>query len=176
MKENGLLIVYTGNGKGKTTAALGLALRALGWGKKVSILQFFKSEEFPSGERLFLQKQNIEILPLGIGYSWTKTTAQQVECLQKSWEEAKKKLADPAIDMVILDEVHHIFQDGPLFHIVPIDEFIKILHQRPLHQHVITTGRNAPDQLIEEADTVTEMHAVKHHFKQHPEAIPSIEY
>ena len=104
-----MVLLYTGQGKGKTTAAIGLCIRALGWEKKVCMVQFLKSPDFESGEIKLLKKLNIELYQTGIGYSWTKTPQQQIECIQKAWRLCKEILLCGKYDMVILDEIVNVF-------------------------------------------------------------------
>lgn len=173
---NSLVIVHTGDGKGKTTAALGLVMRAVGWSKKVCIIQFLKSPDFECGEKKFCYDQNIEIYSTGIGYSWTKSQQEQNEALQKSWKFAKQKLADSSYDLVVMDEINHVVSSNERDGIITADELIFILKNRPENMNVVLTGRNACEKIINFADTVTEMKMVKHHYNEGVTAKKGIEF
>ncbi len=172
--EKGLLIVHTGPGKGKTTAALGLALRALGHGMRVAIVQFVKGKR-DTAERNLLERfsPQITIEALGEGFTWeTQDREKDIAAANRAWEVAKRHLADPNCAMVILDELNILLRDATL----PTEEVLSTLSARPPAQHVVVTGRGAPPQLIEAADLVTEMTLVKHPFKQGIKAQPGIEF
>lgn len=174
--EKGLVLVYTGDGKGKTTAALGLCMRAIGWEQTVCIIQFLKSPEFECGEKLFCKKNNIELYSTGIGYSWTKSMEEQKEALQKAWEFAKQKLSDKKYQFVILDEINHILCKQQYSDIINEQSLISVLNSRPFEMNVVLTGRNAPKKIIDYADLVTEMNAIKHHFEKGIQARKAVEY
>lgn len=177
MNNDGLILVYTGDGKGKTTAALGLCIRSAGWGKKVCVIQFLKSEEFECGEKLFFKENNIEIFSTGIGYSWTKTPEEQKKSLYNSWEFAKTKISDCNYDLVILDEINNVLNENTIFKdILSVNDVIKVIKNRPKNQNIVFTGRNACNEIIEAADLVTEMKCIKHHYNNGVEAVKGIEY
>jgi cob(I)alamin adenosyltransferase len=172
--EKGLLIVHTGPGKGKTTAALGLALRAVGHGMRVSIVQFVKGKR-DTAERRILERfaPQVEIQALGEGFSWeTQDRDKDIEAARRAWTLAKRHLSDPNYGMVILDELNIALRDATL----PLAEVLADLAARPPMQHVVITGRGAPLDLIEAADLVTEMTLVKHPFKQGIKAQAGIEF
>ena len=160
--EKGLLIVYTGPGKGKTTAAMGLALRALGYGWRIGIVQFIKGA-WNTGERAALEKFGdlVTFQALGEGFTWnTQDKARDIAACVKSWDTAKALMADPAVRLLILDELNIALR----YDYLPLDEVVASLAARRPELHIVVTGRNAKPELIAIADTVTEMAAVKHHF------------
>lgn len=173
-EEKGLLIVYTGAGKGKTTAALGMALRCLGHGMKVAIVQFIKGAIDTAEERVLKSfGERVTFLRMGEGYTWeTQDRARDTELAEQAWRKAREFLGDPSYGMVILDE----------FNIVLNQEYIEVtaalpsLQARPPMQHVVITGRAAPAALIEAGDLVTEMKQVKHPFRKGIKAQPGVEF
>jgi len=173
--EKGLLIVHTGKGKGKTTAALGMVLRAIGHGKKVGVVQFVKGA-METGEKAVFDRfpDRIEFLPMGDGFTWdTQNRAQDIASARKAWDEVKRMIADPAYGMVVADELNIVLR----YDYLPLDEVLEVLLAKPEMTHVIVTGRNASEALIEAADLVTEMTLVKHPFReQGVKAQPGIEF
>lgn len=172
--EKGLLIVHTGPGKGKTTAALGLALRALGHGMQVSIIQFVKGKR-DTAERRILERfaPQIDIQALGEGFTWeTQDRDKDREVAERAWTLAKQQLSSSKYGMIIFDELNILLRDQTL----PLDEVLAALAARPPMTHVVVTGRGAPPELIEAADLVTEMTLVKHPFKQGIKAQAGIEF
>ena len=160
--EKGLLIVNTGPGKGKTTAAMGLALRALGHGWKVGIVQFIKGA-WNTGEKTALETfgARVEFHTLGEGFTWnTQDKARDIAACERAWAKAKELLADPQFGLVILDELNIALR----YDYLSLAEVTATLAARRPGLHVVVTGRNAKPELIAIADTVTEMGAVKHHF------------
>ncbi|HOV85608.1 MAG TPA: cob(I)yrinic acid a,c-diamide adenosyltransferase [Syntrophobacteraceae bacterium] len=157
--EEGLLVVFTGNGKGKTTAALGMALRAAGHGMRVLFLQFIKGSR-SYGELHAVQKLDcIEILPLGTGFTWQKESLEEDRQLARSgWEKAKEAIAGGAYGLIVLDELNYVLSYG----LLPWEEVLEVLEHRPPGLHVVVTGRNAPKALISLADLATEMVPLKH--------------
>ncbi len=171
-KRHPLVIVYTGNGKGKTTAALGLLLRA--WGRRMSIvmLSFIKSETANFGEERAARRMDFELIPLGGGFTWLskdieKDKARAREC----WSRCREKIDSGTYDVVVLDEITYPINYGW----IELDEVLDVLRQRPKDLHVVLTGRDAPEELIEFADLVTEMREVKHPFKDGIKAQPGID-
>ncbi|MDF7658389.1 cob(I)yrinic acid a,c-diamide adenosyltransferase [Erwiniaceae bacterium L1_54_6] len=159
-ETRGILIVFTGNGKGKTTAAFGTALRACGHGKKVAAIQFIKGE-WPNGERNLLEQHGVEFQVMATGFTWeTQNRATDTTACQQVWQHAQRMLADPQLDLVILDEITYMVSMDYL----DLDELVTALLERPLEQTVIITGRGCHRTLLEMADTVTEMRPVKHAF------------
>jgi cob(I)alamin adenosyltransferase len=159
--EKGLLIVFTGHGKGKTTAALGMALRAAGHGMKVLVLQFIKGA-WTYGELNSLKKfEEIEIKPLGTGFTWKKENLEEDRRLAEAgWQEALLEINRAGYDMIVLDELNIILSLG----LLPLKTVLEGLQGRTT-SHVVVTGRNAPEELIAIADLVTEMKVIKHPFQ-----------
>jgi len=173
--DRGLVIVHTGAGKGKTTAALGMVLRSLGHGFKVAIVQFIKGAWEPAEKRAFEPwGEQLHFHATGEGFSWeTQDRARDREVAQAGWVVALRYLADPQFKLVLLDEVNVALKKGSL----SIEQVLDGVNQRPALTHVVLTGRNAPDALIERADLVTEMTLVKHPLKlQHIRAQAGIEF
>lgn len=172
-KRKALTIVYTGNGKGKTTAALGMVLRAWGRGMAVVMLSFIKSETSNYGEERAAKKLGIELIPLGGGFTWLSKDIEKDKALaQKCWALCKEKIASGTYDIVILDEITYPINYGWL----DIDDVIETLRGRPHDLHVVITGRDAPEKLIEYADLVTEMREIKHPFQQGIKAQPGLDF
>jgi cob(I)alamin adenosyltransferase len=163
-KEKGLLIVHTGTGKGKSTAAWGLAMRCLGHGLKLGVVQFVKGRREP-GERKFLERfpDLVTVKMMGEGFTWeTQDRARDVAAAWAAFEEAKRMLRDPELHLVILDELNIVLRYGTL----PLAEVLDALAGKRPDLHVVVTGRNAKSELIEAADLVTEMRLVKHPFRE----------
>ena len=162
-KAIGIIIVNTGNGKGKSSSGFGMVSRALGHGMKVAVVQFIKGA-MSTGEENFLRRFPDEVAfhAMGEGYTWdTQDRARDIEKATEAWHMAKRFLADPAIGLVLLDELNIALK----YRYLDVDVVIDDLLARPSMQHVVITGRGAPDALIDIADTVTEMNVVKHAFK-----------
>lgn len=178
MTQRGMTLVYTGHGKGKTTAALGLALRAAGRGKKVLILQFIKSPSRTYGEKLMFDKMGIEMIQTGIGFTWTKTPEEHREALKEAWILAKEKLISSDYDMLVLDEINNALSIDkfPIDDVLPLDEVVASILNRPPAMHVVLTGRNARKEITDIADLVTEMQPVKHYYDEGVSAIKGIEF
>jgi len=173
-KEKGLLMVHTGKGKGKSTAAMGLAVRAIGNGMKVGIVQFVKGA-WETGEREVLARfpELCTMRAMGEGFTWdTQDRERDVAAARSAWNYAKQIIADPSYNLVVLDELNIVLRYGYL----PLDEIIETLRSKPESLHVLVTGRNAKDELIEIADLVTEMGDVKHHFRDGVKAQVGIEF
>ena len=172
--ERGLLIVHTGNGKGKSSSAFGMAIRSLGWGMKVGIVQYVKGA-WETGEKNFFQA-NPDLLTfevMGEGFTWdTQDRARDIEAARAAWERSKELILDPQYDFIILDELNIVLRQDTL----PIDEIVAFLKTRPLTKHICITGRNAKPELIELADLVTEFEEVKHPFKAGFKAQKGVEY
>ena len=173
-QEKGLIIVHTGSGKGKTTAALGLAFRALGQGMKVGVVQFIKGA-IPTGEAALAARldPDLRMYTMGDGFTWnTQDREQDTASARKAWEQAVALLRDPSMDMVILDELNVVLKHGYL----PLDEVLNELRGKREMLHVVVTGRNARDELIELADVVTEMKLLKHPYRSGVKAQKGVEY
>ena len=168
-KEKGLLIVHTGKGKGKSTAAFGLVFRALGNGMRVGIVQFVKGK-WETGERTALERfgDQVTVKAMGEGFTWdTQDRARDIAAAKAAWEAAKQMIeacrgADRPYDVILLDEINIALR----YDYLPLDEVVDFLGKRPEMLHVIVTGRNAKEPLIEAADLVTEMTQVKHPFRE----------
>lgn len=173
-EEKGLLIVHTGKGKGKSTAAFGMVFRALGHGFKIGIVQFVKGK-WGTGERDILEKfpDQVTIKAMGEGFTWdTQDRARDIAAAKGAWEMAKEMIADKAYKMVLLDELNICLR----YDYLDINEVVAVLKNKPRDTHVIITGRNAKDELIEIADLVTEMTMVKHPFRDGVKAQAGIEF
>jgi len=171
--ERGLLLVVTGNGKGKSTAAFGMVARALGHGMKVGVVQFIKSRT-DTGEEAFLGTQSgVEWHVTGDGFTWdTQNREQDIATAARGWEIAARRVADPAYQLVVLDELTYLLSYGYL----DSDSVLDALAQRPAMQHVVVTGRAAPDALTELADTVSVVADQKHAFRAGVKAQPGIDF
>lgn len=173
-REKGLLIVHTGKGKGKTSAALCMVIRAIGHRMKVGVVQFVKGA-MTTGEKTVFDAfpDNVEFKPMGEGFTWdTQDRARDIAAARRAWEEVKRMIADPAYHMVMADEMNIALR----YEYLPLDEVLEVLAAKPEMKHVIITGRNAPEALIEAADLVTEMTMVKHPFRAGVKAQPGIEF
>jgi len=159
--DRGVLVVNTGNGKGKSSSAFGVVARAMGHGMKVAVVQFIKGS-FATGEEAFFRRfPEVEYHVMGEGFTWeTQDPDLDRRASLAAWELAAGFLADPSIQVVVLDELNIALKLG----LVPLDRVIDALDARPDHQHVVVTGRGAPPGLVEIADTVTEMRPIKHAF------------
>ncbi len=171
--NKGLVIVNTGSGKGKTTAAMGVLLRAWGRGMKVIMLQFIKHSTANFGEQRAAQKMGVEMRAMGDGFTWrSKDLDHTAELARTHWEDCKDVIANGDYDVVILDEFTYPMH----YDWIPVEEVLEALRSRPEMLHVIITGRNAPEALVEFADLVTEMNVVKHPYHQGIKAQPGIEF
>lgn len=159
-ETRGIVMVFTGNGKGKTTAAFGTATRAVGHQKRVGVVQFIKGE-WPNGERNLLEPHGVEFQVMATGFTWeTQDRAADTEACLAVWQHAERMLQDSALDLVILDEITYMVSFGYL----PLETVINALRQRPAQQSVIVTGRGCHRAILDLADTVSEMRPVKHAF------------
>jgi cob(I)alamin adenosyltransferase len=172
--EKGLLVVHTGKGKGKSTAAFGMVFRALGHGMKVGIVQFVKGR-WQTGERHALARfgDQVTLATMGEGFTWeTQDRQRDIAAARAAWDKAKALIADDEHQLVLLDELNIVLR----YDYLPADEVLEALAARPAMKHVIVTGRNAKDELIEAADLVTEMEMVKHPFRSGVKAQKGIEF
>ena len=177
--EKGLLIVHTGKGKGKSTAAFGLAARAIGNGLRLGIVQFVKGK-WQTGERVVLERfpDQVTIKTMGEGFTWeTQDRARDISAAEAAWEASRQMIEacrgeNPKYDMVILDELNIVLR----YDYLPLDEVVAVLANRPPDLHVVVTGRNAKEPLIEAADLVTEMTMIKHPFRAGVKAQKGIEF
>ncbi len=165
-RENtkGLLMVNTGNGKGKTTAALGVLVRAVGREMECCLIQFMKSKTDRYGEHESLEKLGVEIHTMGDGFTWdTQDKAQDIKTSEETWSLCVEKMRSEEYDLLVFDELVYVLDYGFLDLQKVLDE-IKAVREKQPHLHIIVTGRNAPPDLIEAADLVTEMTEIKHPF------------
>jgi cob(I)alamin adenosyltransferase len=173
-EERGLLIVHTGTGKGKSTAAFGMVMRAIGHGMRVGIVQFVKGG-WTSGERAVLERfpDLVTIEVLGEGFTWeTQDRQRDIASAQAAWAAAKAMIADHSYRMLVLDELNIVLR----YDYLPLAEVIEGLRAKPRDLHIIVTGRNAKPELIAEADLVTEMSLVKHPFQAGVKAQKGVEF
>ena len=175
MAQKGLILLYTGNGKGKTTAALGQVLRAAGHGFKVAFIQFIKNlentGEIKAAKKIFAE--HLEIYPMGTGFTWDAKGREELhQAAEKGWALAREKVESGEYCMVILDELTYALNYG----LLDQDEVIAFLRQKPKKLHVIITGRDASEKLIALADLVTEMKEIKHPYKKGVKAMKGIEF
>jgi len=173
-EEKGLVIVHTGKGKGKSTAGFGIVFRALGHGMNVAVVQFVKGA-WDTGERHALERfpELVTIEAMGEGFTWeTQDRGRDIAAARKAWEKAKEFILDEEHDIVLCDELNIVLR----YDYLPVEEVIEVLKAKPPMKHVIITGRNAKDELIEFADLVTEMEMIKHPFRSGIKAQKGIEF
>jgi len=171
-QEKGLLIVITGNGKGKTTSGFGTVLRAVGHGLTASVVQFIKGD-WDCGERTILEKCGVNFTIMATGFTWdTQDKSSDIAAAKKAWQVSKNLLKDKSINVVLLDELTYMIA----YKYLDLNDIINTLKNRPEHQHVIITGRGCHRQLIELADTVSEVQAIKHAFDNGIKAQQGIDY
>ncbi|MDH5327815.1 MAG: cob(I)yrinic acid a,c-diamide adenosyltransferase [Gammaproteobacteria bacterium] len=171
-EERGVLLVHTGNGKGKSSAAFGMVARALGHGLKVAIIQFGKARTATGEQLFFSQLPQVDYHVMGAGFTWeTQDKVRDMQAAVQAWKTAGTYLSNAAYDLVVLDELNIILKHDYL----PLADVINTLQRRPRMQHVIVTGRAAKDELIQLADTVTHMQDTKHAFKAGIKAQKGIE-
>ena len=162
-REKGLLIVYTGSGKGKTTAAFGMALRAIGHGLKVGVVQFIKGGQ-DSAERAALRRfENMDFQTLGEGFTWqTQDRARDIAAAERGWAEAERMIDDPGYALVILDELNLVLK----YRYLDLARVLAKFASRRAELHLVVTGRHAPEALVEQADLVSDVRAVKHPYRE----------
>jgi cob(I)alamin adenosyltransferase len=175
MAHKGLILLYTGDGKGKTTAALGQVLRAAGHGFKAAIVQFIKNMEntgeIKAAKKIFAE--HLEIYPMGTGFTWNAKDREELRrAAEQGWSLAREKIQSGKYRMVILDELTYALNYG----LLDQNEVIAFLEQKPAKLHIIITGRDASEKLIALADLVTEMREIKHPYKKGIKAMKGIEY
>ncbi len=171
--ERGVLLVNTGNGKGKSSAGFGLVARALGHGMKVGVVQFIKGRSDTGEEAFFRSQPGVSWHVMGEGFTWeTQDRARDVATANAAWDVARGLLQDPSIGLVVLDELNIALK----YRYLEVDTVVADLLARPTMQHVVVTGRGAPPELVEAADTVTDMTPVKHAFAAGIKAMPGMEW
>ena len=159
--EQGVLLVLTGPGKGKSSSGFGMIARALGHGMKVGVVQFIKGKFVTGEDRFFRERLGVDYHVMGEGYTWdTQDRERDIAAAEAAWTIAQRMLADPSYQLVLLDELNIALR----YEYLDLEQVLDDLAVRPAMQHVVVTGRNAPKPLIELADTVTEMQVVKHAF------------
>ena len=178
MEKKGLTLVYTGDGKGKTTSALGLTLRAVGRGYTAKIFQFIKSPQRSYGEQIALKKLGVDMVQLGIGFTWTKTPEEHREALRIGWPIAKEAVLSGKYDVIILDELNNALSidSFPIDDVLPLQEVVDMIHNRPSHVHLVITGRNAKQEIKDVADLVSVIEAEKHYYNEGIPAVKGIEF
>ncbi|EOC0054978.1 cob(I)yrinic acid a,c-diamide adenosyltransferase [Cronobacter turicensis] len=170
--ERGIVIVFTGNGKGKTTAAFGTVTRAVGHGKKAAVIQFIKGE-WPNGERNLLEPHGVEFQVMATGFTWdTQNRESDTAACQAVWQHGKRMLADASLDLVVLDELTYMVA----YDYLALEDVLTALRERPTHQTVIITGRGCHRDILDYADTVSELRPVKHAFDAGIKAQIGIDY
>lgn len=172
-RDAGVLLVLAGNGKGKSSSAFGMVARALGHGMRVGVVQFIKGGK-PSGEEMFFSRQpGVSFHAMGEGYTWdTQDRARDVARAEAAWEQALQFLRDPGVGLVVMDELNIALK----YKYLDVERVVADLLARPPMQHAVVTGRGAPPELIDAADTVTEMQPVKHAFAAGIAAQPGVEW
>lgn len=171
--ERGVLLVNTGNGKGKSSAGFGLVARALGHGMKVGVVQFIKGRSDTGEEAFFRNQPGVSWHVMGEGFTWeTQDRARDVATAEAAWDVARGLLQDPSIGLVVLDELNIALK----YRYLEVDTVVADVLARPTLQHVVVTGRGAPPELVEAADTVTDMTPVKHAFAAGIKAMPGMEW
>ncbi len=172
--EKGLIIVHTGKGKGKTTAAMGMVCRSIGHGMKTGVIQFIKGAWATGEKKVFDAFPDLVAMhAMGEGFTWdTQDRDRDVAAARGAWEAAKKMILDPDYKMVLCDEINVALR----YDYLPLDEVLRVLREKPDGTHVILTGRNAPEGLIEAADLVTEMQLIKHPFRSGIKAQEGVEF
>ena len=172
-EERGIFLVNTGNGKGKSSAGFGLVARAIGHGMKVGVVQFIKGRSDTGEEAFYRRQPEVAWHVMGEGFTWeTQDRARDVATAEAAWEQARALLGDPAIGLVVLDELNIALK----YKYLDAERVTADILARPRHQHVVVTGRAAPQVLMDAADTVTEMSLVKHAFKAGLKAMPGMEF
>ena len=171
--ERGVLLVNSGNGKGKSSAGFGLVARALGHGMRVGVVQFIKGRSDTGEEAFFRTQPGVSWHVMGEGFTWeTQDRARDVATAEAAWAVAREMLQNPGFGLVVLDELNIALK----YQYLDVDRVIADLHARPPMQHVVVTGRGAPPALVEAADTVTDMTPVKHAFAAGVKAMPGMEW
>jgi cob(I)alamin adenosyltransferase len=177
IKEKGLLIIYTGEGKGKSTAAFGMVYRAVGWGHKVSVIQFMKGK-WKTGDRKFAEKlmvtyENFRFSTMGEGFTWLSEDLNiDKAAARAAWEKAKSLISSGELFLLVLDEITYAIN----FQFIDLADVVQTIKNRPASLTVVLTGRKAPTELIEMADLVTEMKKIKHPFDQGVPAKPGVDF
>jgi len=171
--NHGLLMIFTGDGKGKTTAALGLLLRSWGWDMRVVMFQFIKDTRLATGEHRAARKLGLDIRPLGAGFTWnTEDKAKAESMALEQWSRCQEAIFSGQFDMIIMDEISYALNNAW----IPLSQVVETIQHRPPELHIVFTGRNMPAQLGEIADLVTEMKEIRHHYRSGIKAQKGIEF
>lgn len=171
-EERGIIIVITGNGKGKSTSGFGTIARAVGHGLNTAVVQFIKGT-WECGERNLLENAGVTFEVMGTGFTWnTQDKEQDIAAAQKAWRRCKELLADDSVDVILFDELTYMLS----YKYIDVDEVVTALQNRPVNQHVIITGRGCHRSIIELADTVSEVQSVKHAFNDGIKAQKGIDW
>ncbi|PXF32712.1 hypothetical protein WH50_03095 [Pokkaliibacter plantistimulans] len=172
-EERGIIVLLTGNGKGKSSSAFGMVARALGHGQKVGIVQFIKGAWDCGEQKFFAGHDRVTFHIMGTGFTWdTQNRDADITAARQVWEEGKRLLQDDSYDLLVFDEITYMFK----YDYLPLEEVIHALVNRPANQNVVLTGRGAAKELIELADTVTELGDIKHAFRAGIKAQPGVEF
>lgn len=176
--QKGVVLCYTGNGKGKSTAAFGLAIRSLGHGKKVCIIQFIKSPDILIGEREIFNKLNVEMYSMGKGFTNKNDIEEHKKGITEAWTLAKDKINSGEYDLVVLDEINNVFAIDrfAIEDVLPVEDCINVFNNRPDRTNIVITGRNAPEKLMDAVDLVTVCEEKKHYYNEGRMAAKGIEY
>lgn len=172
--ERGIALLLTGDGKGKTSSAFGMVIRALGYGQKVGVVQFIKGEQL-SGEEMYLREQHPEVdfYQMGTGFTWdTQDRSGDIAAAERTWKEAARMLADPSFDLVVLDELTYMLA----FDYLAENDVLTAIQERPIEQSVVVTGRGGGSALREVMDTVSEVKDIKHAFRDGIKARRGVDY
>lgn len=172
MERRGLTILYTGNGKGKTTASMGQVMRAAGQGLKVCVVQFIKGAWVTGEAKICAAMARVEFHTLGNGFTWKESPQETKRAAEAGWAVAREKIMGGAFDLVVLDELTYLIN----YQLVDESCIVDVIRNRPAHMHLVITGRDASAALLEVADLVTEMKAVKHPYATGVKAQPGIEF
>lgn len=160
--ERGIVLVLRGTGKGKSSSAFGMVARALGHGQKVGVVQFIKGKWETGEEKFFAQLPDVNFVTMGTGFTWnTQNRDEDRGAAEQTWQHALAMLQDSSLDLVVLDEITYMYK----YNYLALDDLLTALEQRPVHQHVVITGRPLPEELEAVADTISEVRNIRHAFK-----------
>ncbi|GKX31278.1 cob(I)alamin adenosyltransferase/cobinamide ATP-dependent adenosyltransferase [Vallitalea longa] len=176
--QKGVVLCYTGNGKGKSTAAFGLAIRSIGHGKKVCIIQFIKSADILIGEREVFKKLDVEMYSMGKGFTNINDIEDHKKGITEAWELTKDKINSGEYDLIVLDEINNVFAIDrfPIEDVLSVEDCIDVFKNRPDRTNIVITGRNAPEKLMDAVDLVTICEEKKHYYNEGRMAVKGIEY
>ncbi len=172
-EERGIIILLKGTGKGKSSSAFGMVARALGHGQSVGVVQFIKGKWQTGEELLFADHPAVTFRTMGTGFTWNSQDREaDMDAARQTWQHAEQMLSDTRLNLVVLDEITYMYK----YNYLPLEQLISALNNRPAHQHVVITGRPAPDELEALADTVTEVRNIRHAFKAGVKAQAGIDW